>query len=49
MVDVIGVVLSLGEGNATTRFHQSDCWISSRVAAGGARAAAADDAGDRVS
>src|SRR5262249_28394902 len=30
---------ALGEGNATTRFHQSDYWISRRVADRGARAA----------
>jgi hypothetical protein len=30
------VLNAFGEGNATTRFHQSDCWISRRVAADGA-------------
>ena len=32
------MVLSLGEGNATTRFHYRNCWISGCLAARGARA-----------
>ena len=40
ITDAVGVVLSLGAGNATARFHQSDCWISRRVAARRAGAAA---------
>src|SRR5262249_58952961 len=34
-------------GHATTRFHQSNCWISRRVAAHGASAAAGPDATHR--
>jgi len=34
----IDAIVSLGEGNATTRFHyQSGCWISHGVAACWAR------------
>jgi len=44
---MIGVVLSLGEGNATTRFRQSNRWISDCVAARGA-GAAIGDAGGRI-
>src|SRR6516162_8300685 len=36
----LGVVLSLGAGNATTRPHQRSCWISRGLAIRGARAAA---------
>jgi hypothetical protein len=36
-----GVVCSLGEGNETTRFYQSDCWLSG-MAPRCARAAAGD-------
>ncbi len=43
----VSVVLSLVEGNATTRFHQSRCWFSHYMAARRARAAASD-AGDRL-
>src|SRR5262249_18874230 len=39
IADVIGVVLSLEEGDATTRFHQSNCWFSGCMAARCARAA----------
>ena len=35
----VGVVLSLGEGNATPRFHQSCRWFRFFLAARGARAA----------
>jgi hypothetical protein len=40
IVDALGVVLSLEEGDATTRFHQSRCWFSHYMAGGGARPAA---------
>src|SRR6516162_8629893 len=39
---LVGVVLSLEEGDATTRFHQIICWISRRVAARGSCATASD-------
>ena len=43
----VGVVLSLGAGNATPRFHRSNCWSSRRLAAH--RASAANpDASDRL-
>src|SRR6516165_6359837 len=37
----------MGQANATTRFHQSNCRISRRLAARGARATATD-AGGRI-
>ena len=39
------MVLSLGEGHATARFRQSNCWISHCLAAHGARAAARNAGG----
>src|SRR6516165_1999141 len=36
----VGVVLSLEEGDATTRFHQRNCWFDHCVAARRGRAAA---------
>src|SRR3974390_2695787 len=44
---ITGVVLSLREGNATTRFHFIDWWSSGHMAASGARAAAGPNAADR--
>ena len=38
----LGVVLSLGAGNATTRPHQRSCWIGRRLAICSARAAIGD-------
>jgi hypothetical protein len=36
---MVGAVLSLGEGNATTRFYQSNCWrAGSSLSVRGARA-----------
>src|SRR6516165_6641090 len=43
----VGVVLSLEEGDATTRFHQRNRWFSGRLAARGACAAAEPDAPHR--
>jgi len=44
---LFGVVPAFGEGNATTRFHQSDCWFSGHLAAGGACAAGRTHAAHR--
>ena len=41
-----GEVPSLGEGDATTRFHQSNCWISRRPLA--ARAQTQPDGARRI-
>ena len=38
ITDAVGVVLSLGAGNATARFHQDNYWISPHLAARGKRA-----------
>src|SRR5215469_9251703 len=47
IIDAVVVALSLEEGDATTQFHQRNCWISRCLAARRARAAAGA-AGDRV-
>ena len=39
--------MSLGGGNATTRFHQRNCWFSDRLAAYGTRAAGRTHAAHR--
>src|SRR5262249_30854287 len=44
---MVGVVLSLEEGDATTRFHQRNCWFSDRLAARAASAAGRADTAHR--